>query len=161
MHVGKCSGVKNTEAEVKWPQKNLQNTPSIYYDWAINLTFVAERFAARARTAQPRLSSAMPDALPVQHRPLRAKTILEAIRCVIDEGCDSRLVQKTPHIVLLSRKFYHEKLMPLLAQWILLWMRQRRLREITDEVFPRAIYHLPSTMPYGRAVQLSVPVAVL
>lgn len=52
----------------------------------------------------------------------------------IDEGCSARLLQKTPHVVLLSRKFYHEKLMPLLAQWVLLWMRQRRLREVSDEV---------------------------
>lgn len=65
---------------------------------------------------------------------LRAKTILEAIRTAIDEGCESRLLQKTPHIVLLSRKFYHERLMPLLAQWVLLWMRQRRLRDVSDEV---------------------------
>ncbi|CAM9444365.1 unnamed protein product, partial [Hapterophycus canaliculatus] len=64
----------------------------------------------------------------------RAKTILETIRVAIDEGCAARLIQKTPHVVLLSRKFYHEKLMPLLAQWVLLWMRQRRLREVQDEV---------------------------
>lgn len=64
----------------------------------------------------------------------RAKTVLEAIRVAIDEGCSARLLQKTPHVVLLSRKFYHEKLMPLLAQWVLLWMRQRRLREVSDEV---------------------------
>lgn len=66
--------------------------------------------------------------------PSRAKAVLEAIRVAIDEGCSARLLQKTPHVVLLSRKFYHEKLMPLLAQWVLLWMRQRRLREVSDEV---------------------------
>ena len=64
--------------------------------------------------------------------------MLEAIRVAIDEGCSARLLQKTPHVVLLSRKFYHEKLMPLLAQWVLLWMRQRRLREVSDEVRARA-----------------------
>lgn len=64
----------------------------------------------------------------------RAKAVLESIRVAIDEGCSARLLQKTPHVVLLSRKFYHEKLMPLLAQWVLLWMRQRRLREVSDEV---------------------------
>ncbi|CAN0521202.1 unnamed protein product, partial [Ectocarpus sp. 12 AP-2014] len=63
----------------------------------------------------------------------RAKAVLEEIRVAIDEGCAARLLQKTPHVVLLSKKFYHEKLMPLLAQWVLLWMRQRRLREVTDE----------------------------
>lgn len=67
-------------------------------------------------------------------RDIRAKATLEAIRVAIDEGCASRLLQRTPHVVLLSRKFYHEKLMPLLAQWVLLWMRQRKLREISDEV---------------------------
>lgn len=67
-------------------------------------------------------------------RNVRAKATLEAIRVAIDEGCASRLLQRTPHVVLLSRKFYHEKLMPLLAQWVLLWMRQRKLREISDEV---------------------------
>lgn len=79
-------------------------------------------------------------ALPPPPRPVgdgfifRAKAVLEAIRVAIDEGCSARLLQKTPHVVLLSRKFYHEKLMPLLAQWVLLWMRQRRLREVSDEV---------------------------
>ncbi len=64
----------------------------------------------------------------------RAKAVLEGIKNAIEEGVRLKLIQERPHMVLLSRKFYHEHLQPLMAQWILQWMRKKSLRELSDEV---------------------------
>eukprot|EP01084_Bolivina_argentea_P028079 52224_1 len=64
----------------------------------------------------------------------RAKAVLEGIKNAIEEGVQLKLIQERPHMVLLSRKFYHEHLQPLMAQWVLQWMRKKSLRELSDEV---------------------------
>ncbi|CAM9352510.1 unnamed protein product, partial [Phaeothamnion confervicola] len=63
----------------------------------------------------------------------RARTVLDAAAAAVEEGCERKLLQRTPHLVLLSRKFYHERLQPLMAQWAVLWLRHKRLRELSDE----------------------------
>ena len=37
-----------------------------------------------------------------------------------------------PHMVVLSPAFYEAKLRPLLAEWLLLWLRRQGLRDISD-----------------------------
>lgn len=39
------------------------------------------------------------------------------------------VVQTTPHVVILDRDFYHSQLRPLLGRWVLLWLKESRLRE--------------------------------
>ncbi|CAM9378411.1 unnamed protein product [Chrysoparadoxa australica] len=64
----------------------------------------------------------------------RAKAVLDAIKVAVDEGCAARLMQQQPHLVILSRKYYHERLQPLLAQWVLMWLRQKRLRGVGEDM---------------------------
>jgi hypothetical protein len=54
----------------------------------------------------------------------------------------SKDFQKTPHLVLLNRGFYHEKLKPLMARWQLLYLRNKRLPTVEDK-------HLISYMVNG------------
>lgn len=45
-----------------------------------------------------------------------AMSLLDQISLVIQDGCTRKLLQKTPHVVLLSRSYYYAKLRPLLAR---------------------------------------------
>jgi hypothetical protein len=71
-----------------------------------------------------------------------AISILENIATVIKQGVASKDFQKTPHLVLLNRGFYHEKLKPLMARWQLLYLRHKRLPTVDDK-------HLISYMVNG------------
>jgi hypothetical protein len=55
------------------------------------------------------------------------------IKAVVTEGINARVIQTTPHLALLSRAFYHTHIKPLLAQWLLLFLRAHRLTSLTDE----------------------------
>ena len=48
-------------------------------------------------------------------------------------GLERKVLQRTPHLILLSRPFYTGQLKPLLCRWMLLWVRKSRLRELKDE----------------------------
>ena len=62
-----------------------------------------------------------------------AKHLLESISTVINGGLKNRYLQKTPHLVLLNSKFYHNDLKPLLARWQLLYLRHKRLPSVEDK----------------------------
>eukprot|EP01047_Picozoa_sp_COSAG01_P053819 COSAG01_NODE_5810_length_4020_cov_2.216526_2_plen_1030_part_00 len=62
-----------------------------------------------------------------------AADLLEELRKVIDEGCANKDMQKIPHLLVLNRKFYDKRIMPLLAQWMLLWLRHKRVKDVSDE----------------------------
>ena len=62
-----------------------------------------------------------------------AKHILQSIAAVIEGGMKSKFLQRTPHLVLLSSKFYHNDLKPLLARWQLLYLRHKRLPSVEDK----------------------------
>ena len=47
----------------------------------------------------------------------QAMFLVDKLRAELEYGKAARLVQTTPHVVLLSRPFYHTKLKPLLARW--------------------------------------------
>ena len=61
-----------------------------------------------------------------------AKQTLAKVKAVLDEGYAQKSLQRTPHLVLLSRAFYHVKLKPLLARWIVIWMSFRQASGLTD-----------------------------
>jgi len=51
-----------------------------------------------------------------------AMSILTSIKRALEEGRAAQVVQTTPHLVLLSRPFYDQKLKPLLSRWALIWL---------------------------------------
>ena len=59
--------------------------------------------------------------------------LIGRMRDVVHEGVASKQLQRIPHLVLLSPSFYHTQLRPLLAEWLLLWLRRQGLRDVTDE----------------------------
>jgi hypothetical protein len=71
-----------------------------------------------------------------------AISILENISLVIQQGIASKFMQRTPHLVLLNRIFYHKQIKPLMARWQLLYLRNKRLPEVEDK-------HLLSYMMNG------------
>jgi len=61
-----------------------------------------------------------------------ARKCLADIRAALDEGVVAKVVQTTPHIILLSRLFYEAKVVQPLASWALLYLRAAGLRGIND-----------------------------
>jgi hypothetical protein len=43
------------------------------------------------------------------------------------------LVQAVPHFVLLRKSFYHAHLLPLLAQWSIIWILSKGLTGLTED----------------------------
>ena len=66
-------------------------------------------------------------------RTSRAENLLRKISEEIQRGSDDKALQLVPHLVLLDRRFYREKLRPLLAQWMMLLLLHLRLRVLTYE----------------------------
>jgi hypothetical protein len=56
-----------------------------------------------------------------------AHGILAELAAAIEEGYDKRALQRSPHLVLLNIEFYVEKLRPLMAQWMNLWLAANQL----------------------------------
>ena len=71
-----------------------------------------------------------------------AITILDKIGKVLKQGVVTKNMQSTPHLVLLNKKFYHKELKHLMAQWQLLYLRNKRLPSVEDK-------HLLSYMVRG------------
>lgn len=48
----------------------------------------------------------------------------------------TRALQHTPHLILLSRVFYMNKMVPLLAKWMVLWISllKKAVKGISDEL---------------------------
>lgn len=62
--------------------------------------------------------------------------LLARLRKVVSAGQEQKLLQMVPHLVLLDDAFYHQHIKPVLADWLLLYLRRQRLRDITDEQVP-------------------------
>ena len=56
------------------------------------------------------------------HQSGRAHRILEELSAVIEEAYKLRALQRSPHLVLLNAEWYHAKMMPVMAKWMLLWL---------------------------------------
>ena len=63
-----------------------------------------------------------------------AMLVLEQIKTVIETGCKERVLQGTPHYVLLSKKFYDQHMRELLGRWLLIWLQSKRLRGVEDRL---------------------------
>eukprot|EP01052_Picozoa_sp_SAG31_P062104 SAG31_NODE_21118_length_557_cov_1.224891_2_plen_99_part_01 len=62
-----------------------------------------------------------------------AVLLLDKLNTTMEMGCNEKFMQKTPHVVLLSRSFYDGHLRPLLTRWMVLWLRQSRIRELSED----------------------------
>lgn len=60
---------------------------------------------------------------------------------VIDDGVETRALQKTPHIILLNPDWYHEQMKPIVADWVLLWLQQQNVGKsgLSDSMIKRYI----------------------
>jgi hypothetical protein len=87
-----------------------------------------------------------------------AMALLDLISQTVKEGCDGRLLQRTPHVVLLDRPYYRNTLKPLLAKWMLLWLRTKHMTGVEDAVALQYLEKGPRTLDAAtlEAVQDSV-----
>ena len=53
--------------------------------------------------------------------------ILDELQAVIQQGFATLQLQKSPHLALVSKNFYDSKMKHVLAKWLLLWMRARKV----------------------------------
>jgi hypothetical protein len=63
-----------------------------------------------------------------------AMLVLREVRETVHAGCEERVLQATPHYVLLSKKFYDSRLKVLLGRWLLIWLQSKRLRGVEDSL---------------------------
>ena len=62
--------------------------------------------------------------------------ILDELQTVINEGFTTLQLQKSPHLTLVSKNFYDSKMKNVLAKWLLLWMRARKVMLLKIFMFP-------------------------
>ena len=70
------------------------------------------------------------------HESPEAQSILTQICEATKEGMNPErdcALQATPHVHLLDRSFYEERLRPLLTHWALLWLRRNRVQQGSDD----------------------------
>lgn len=73
-------------------------------------------------------------------------------QALFEEGFEKRYMQRNPHIILLNPEFYHQQIKEVVARWVVLHLRSRRISSIlpTD----RAVEYL--TMGYSDELAQSV-----
>ena len=66
------------------------------------------------------------------HGSAEAEAVLQEMKTAIDEGSKLRVLQRTPHLVLLSRHFYNSRIRPILTRWAVFWFSLQRKAGLTD-----------------------------
>jgi hypothetical protein len=61
-----------------------------------------------------------------------AQSIVARIRSEVEEGARLKLLQRSPHLVLASKTWYGSVLKPLLVDWSLLWLHNKKVVGIKD-----------------------------
>lgn len=76
-----------------------------------------------------------------------AHAVLLKIKKVIEYGIRNRFLQTSPHLVLLDQAFYFDKLKPLLAAWVLLWLRAKGFVEagVPDDIVKTFLINGPTS----------------
>jgi hypothetical protein len=54
-----------------------------------------------------------------------AEHLCNSLEAVVTEGLELSALQRQPHIVLLSKRFYAAKILPILIPWAMLWLKRR------------------------------------
>ena len=76
----------------------------------------------------------------------RALAVLAKLVAAVDKGVAARHLQTAPHLVLLSKRFYEAELKPLLAEWLLFFLREHKLQKLNDK---EAVAYLLTRKPPG------------
>lgn len=61
-----------------------------------------------------------------------AGAILTELEATVKSGFASLSLQQSPHLALISKHFYDTQMQPILARWMLLWLRARKLSKLDD-----------------------------
>ena len=62
-----------------------------------------------------------------------AHSIIHKIRAEVNQGAADKLLQRSPHLVLASKRWYNDVLMPLLVDWSLLWLAEKKVVGVKDD----------------------------
>jgi|AntRauMFilla1563_2_1112583.scaffolds.fasta_scaffold156070_1 hypothetical protein len=81
---------------------------------------------------------------------------LEHMRSLVEEGYRAHLLQRTPHLVLLSPAFYRTKLAPVLAQWLLIWFQYKHPMRGCPDLHVLAYLTADPTLPAAALNNLQV-----
>lgn len=61
---------------------------------------------------------------------IRATNILKSIRAILEEGYSCRALQHNPHCVLLNIDWYHDRLKPIMAEWLYMWFEMQHMSAV-------------------------------
>ena len=56
-----------------------------------------------------------------------AFVILNKLTAVVKAGCDQKLLQRSPHLAIVDKKYYARHMKPLLARWLLVWLSSKQI----------------------------------
>ena len=95
----------------------------------------------RRRLEQRRLREAAAGAVNVQAAAgvAHEKDLLGRLLLAVRQGVAEKQMQQVPHLVVLSSGWYQKALRPILAEWLLLWLRRQGLRDVSDEQILRCL----------------------
>ena len=64
----------------------------------------------------------------------RASEILAELRGVIEEGFESKKLQRSPHLVLLDDDFYETRISPVVSRWLVLFLEAKHLPGVSSKM---------------------------
>lgn len=76
-----------------------------------------------------------------------AKRALLAIQAAVEQGKQARVIQCTPHIVIVDVAFYHARLKALFARWAMLWLSDKGLSGLSADQLEEFVVNGPSASP--------------
>ena len=118
-------------SELNWPLGDRLHLDFAPTRWALPMHMLAAFLAAAAATS----ADPPPDAKG-KGREAEAEA---ALRAAVVEGLRTKVLQSTPHVVVLEAAYYHSALRPALAELLLLWLRRQGLRDAADDVILKSL----------------------
>eukprot|EP00930_Biecheleria_cincta_P027556 TRINITY_DN19334_c0_g1_i1.p1 TRINITY_DN19334_c0_g1~~TRINITY_DN19334_c0_g1_i1.p1 ORF type:complete len:4939 (-),score=993.22 TRINITY_DN19334_c0_g1_i1:298-13221(-) len=64
-----------------------------------------------------------------------ARQILQELSEVVLDGAEKKQLQKNPHLILLTEDFFHDRMKPILCQWLCLWLTCEHVGRVFEEGF--------------------------
>ena len=62
-----------------------------------------------------------------------ASAVLEDLKLLVELGFSQRALQRSPHLVLLNTEWYHAKMRPVMAKWMMLWLEANHVSGLSSE----------------------------
>ncbi len=70
-----------------------------------------------------------------------AQSLLERLQAAITKGYQLKHLQSIPHLVLLNRRYYDKELLPLLADWLMVFLGSKGVKGIPDHHLRAYLLH--------------------